>query len=96
MSVLGIEWMEGEGPNDIVQTITSMIDKFMEGGSQVAIHIIYGLTKLAKVVYILLIVLGVFLYFSQINRRTGKSLIIGGAIMAFTFEYVIPYLLSSL
>lgn len=96
MNILGIEWIEGEGPKDIVQTINSMIDQFMEGGSQVAIHIIYGLMKLARVVYILLIILGVFLYFTQINRRTGKSLIIGGVIMAFTFEYVIPYLLSSL
>ena len=96
MSVLGIEWVEGEGPKDIVQTVTNMIDEFMAGGSQVAIHIIYGLIKLARVVYVLLIILGVFLYFSQINRRTGKSLIIGGVIMAFTFEYVVPYLLSSL
>lgn len=96
MSILGIEWVEGEGPKDITQTITSMIDQFMEGGSRVAIHMIYGLTKLARVVYILLIVLGVFLYFTQINRRTGKSLIIGGVIMAFTFEYIIPYLLSAL
>lgn len=94
--ILGAGWVEEEGPKDVAQLITSLIDRFIEGGSQVVIHLTYGLIKLAKVVYLLLIVLGIFLYFTQINRRTGKNLIIGGIVIAFIFEYVIPYILSSL
>lgn len=96
MNVLSVEWLNGNGPQDIISMITAMIDQFVEGGTEVVLHIIYGLIKISRVVYILLIVLGIFLYFGHINRRMGKNFIIGGIVMALMFEYLIPYLLGSL
>jgi hypothetical protein len=95
MDVLDIGWLEGDGPQDIVGIITSMIDEFFSGGMKVAIHLISSLTKVARVTYILLVILGMFLYFTHLNMRLGKSLILGGGLMAFTFEYIVPYLLTN-
>jgi len=43
---------------------------------------------------IFLVILGVILWFSRIQRRLGKELVAGGIMIGAFIEFVVPYLVS--
>ncbi len=47
---------------------------------------------ISRVAYITLLMLGILLYFTHIERRLGKDLIKGGVALAIVAEFVFPYL----
>jgi hypothetical protein len=47
-----------------------------------------------RVAYVTVLVLGVFLYFTRINRRLGKELITGGIALAILSEFVFPAIVT--
>ena len=51
--------------------------------------------NITRVAYITVLILGVFLYFTRLNRRLGRDLIAGGIILAILSEYVFPVLVAT-
>jgi len=47
---------------------------------------------LSRVAYVTLLMLGLLLYYTHIERRLGKDLIKGGVALAIISEFVFPYL----
>jgi hypothetical protein len=47
---------------------------------------------LSRLAYVTLLMLGLLLYFTHIERRLGKDLIKGGVALAVVAEFVFPYL----
>jgi hypothetical protein len=47
---------------------------------------------LSRLAYVTLLMLGLLLYFTHIERRLGKDLIKGGVALAVISEFVFPYL----
>ncbi len=45
---------------------------------------------LARLAYVTVLMVGVLLYFSHVERRLGKDLIKGGAALAILSEFVFP------
>ncbi len=47
---------------------------------------------LSRLAYVTLLMLGVLLYFTHLERRLGKDLIKGGVALAVIAEFIFPYL----
>ncbi len=47
---------------------------------------------LSRVAYVTLLMLGLLLYFTHLEKRLGKDLIKGGVALALISEFVFPYL----
>jgi anti-anti-sigma regulatory factor len=47
---------------------------------------------LSRVAYVTLLMLGLLLYFTHLERRLGKDLIKGGVALAIISEFVFPFL----
>ena len=47
---------------------------------------------LARVAYVSLVMVGLLLYYTHIERRLGKDLIKGGVVLALLSEFVFPVL----
>ena len=47
---------------------------------------------LSRVAYVTLLMLGLLLYYTHLERRLGKDLIKGGVALAIISEFVFPYL----
>lgn len=48
--------------------------------------------NLARMVYVTLLMIGILLYFTHVERRLGKDLIKGGVALAVISEFVFPML----
>jgi len=49
-------------------------------------------TDLARMAYVSLLMIGLLLYFTHIERRLGKDLIKGGVALAIISEFIFPFL----
>ena len=47
---------------------------------------------LTRIAYVSLLMLGLLLYFTHVERRLGKDLIKGGVALAVILEFVFPFL----
>jgi hypothetical protein len=47
---------------------------------------------LTRIVYVTLLMIGLLLYFTHVERRLGKDLIKGGVALAIISEFVFPWL----
>jgi hypothetical protein len=64
---------------------------FTSEATQVLLTIDSTLVTLTRLVFVTLLLLGVFLYFTRLNRRFGKDLIYGGVILAIIAQIVFPF-----
>ena len=49
---------------------------------------------LSRIAYVSLLMIGLLLYFSHVERRLGKDLIKGGVALAVISEFVFPFLMK--
>ena len=58
--------------------------------------VLYTLSWVTRPIYILLLTIGVFLYFSRLSKWKGKDLIVGSVILAIFSEFILPFLINYL
>ncbi len=79
-------------PPDIVSIIQQIQQNVIATGRAVITATDDTVVALAKVTFITLFVLGVFLYSTRLHKRLGKELIVGGVVLGLMSEVVIPAL----
>ena len=77
-----------------ISSITMWGQTFANDVSAVLYSIDNAVLDIGKAVFITLIILGVFLWFSRGDRRLGKELVTGGIIIAAFIFIGVPLLLS--
>ena len=55
---------------------------------------IAGLRAATEAAVVFLVIAGVLLWFSRVNKRLGKELLEGGVIIGLFIEFVVPVLMS--
>jgi hypothetical protein len=84
------------GPLDTAQLpdfggeLQQLANQFTAEASQVLLTVDNTVIEITRVVYITILLIGVLLYFTRLNRRMGRELIIGGIILGALSEFVFP------
>jgi hypothetical protein len=81
-------------PPDIGSLIQSLAQQFTSLMSVVLTTIDTTVIQIARLAYVSVLLLGVLLYFTRVERRLGKDLIKGGVILAILSEFVFPLLVK--
>jgi len=81
-------------PPDFDSVLQQLASEFTSGASQLLLAIDGTVINVTRVAYVTVLVLGVFLYFTRINRRLGKELITGGIALAILSEFVFPAIVT--
>jgi hypothetical protein len=72
-------------------SVISQIQQSVMAGSQLLLQAINDtVLSLTRVVFVTLLILGFFLYFTHLHRRLGKDLMFGGVVLAIISQFVIP------
>jgi hypothetical protein len=82
-------------PPDLAGTLQQLASQFSAGANQVLVAIDGTVIDITRVAYITVLIIGVFLYFTRLNRRLGRELIAGGIILAVLSQYVFPVLFAT-
>jgi hypothetical protein len=70
--------------------LQQLANQFTTEASQVLLTVDNTVIEITRVVYITILLIGVLLYFTRLNRRMGRELIIGGIILGALSEFVFP------
>lgn len=81
-------------PPDIGSLIQSLARQFASLMSVLLTTIDTTVIQIARLAYVSVLLLGVLLYFTRVERRLGKDLIKGGIILAVLSEVVFPLLIK--
>jgi hypothetical protein len=78
----------------IVPAIQSFANGFAANMSVVTLTMDNAAIDIGKAAVVFLVIAGVLLWFSRVNKRLGKELLEGGIIIGFFIEFAIPVLMS--
>ena len=81
-------------PPDFGSVLQQLASEFTSGASQLLLAIDWTVINVTRVAYVTVLILGVCLYFTRINRRLGKELITGGIALAILSEFVFPAIVT--
>lgn len=76
--------------NDIGSIIQQLAYQFSQLAKVLLSTVDQTVIDITRAAYVTVILLGVFLYFTRLERRLGKDLIKGGIILAILSEFVFP------
>jgi hypothetical protein len=75
---------------DFVGVIQQMAEKFTTMASQALSAVNTTVIDVSRAAYVSVLLIGVLLYFTHLEKRLGKDLIKGGIILALLAEFVLP------
>lgn len=75
---------------DFVGVIQQMAEKFTAMATQALSAVNTTVIDVSRAAYVSVLLLGVLLYFTHLEKRLGKDLIKGGIILAVLAEFVLP------
>jgi len=78
----------------LVPAITGFANSFAVNMSAVMLSLDSAVIDVGKAAVVFLVIAGIVLWFTRINKRLGKELLVGGVLMAFFVTYVVPFLMS--
>ena len=81
-------------PPNIENLIQSLAQQFTSLMTVVLTTIDTTVIQLARLAYVSVLLLGVLLYFTRVERRLGKDLIKGGVVLAVLTEFVFTALVK--
>jgi type IV secretory pathway TrbL component len=81
-------------PNDLGTVIQQLANEFTSDATELLDAIDGAVINITRVAYITVLILGIFLYFTHLQRRLGRELIVGGIILAVLSEFVFPSLFN--
>jgi anti-anti-sigma regulatory factor len=79
-------------PPGAVNLIQQLAQQFASTMTVVLTTVDTTVVDLTRVAYVSLLMLGLLLYFTHVERRLGKDLIKGGVALAVILEFVFPVL----
>jgi len=79
-------------PPDFGTELQQLASEFNSAASQLLTTVDATVTDLTRLAYVTVLLLGLFLYFTHIQRRLGRELITGGIVLAVLSEFVFPWL----
>ncbi len=72
----------------------SIIQQFANGFTSDATQLLNAIDgsviDVTRVAYVTVLIIGIFLYFTHLQRRLGRELITGGVVLAILSEFVFP------
>lgn len=77
-------------PPDIGTIIQQLAKQFASVMTVVLSTINSTVVEISRLAYVSILLIGLLLYFSHVERRLGKDLIKGGVILAVLSEFVFP------
>jgi anti-anti-sigma regulatory factor len=75
--------------------IQQLAQQFTSGVTMLLSTIDSTVIDLSRVAYVTLLMLGLLLYFTHLERRLGKDLIKGGVALAIISEFLFPVLVKA-
>jgi type IV secretory pathway VirB2 component (pilin) len=75
---------------DLGSSLQQLANEFSSGAAQLLQVIDGTVIDVTRVAYITVLLLGILLYFTRVQRRLGRELITGGIILAVLSEFVFP------
>ena len=81
-----------QSPGGVENTIQQFAQQFTSAVTVLLATIDSAIIDLSRVSYVTLLMLGLLLYYTHIERRLGKDLIKGGVALAIVSEFVFPVL----
>jgi hypothetical protein len=75
---------------DAGNVIQQLAQQFMSVMTMVLTTIDTTVIDIARLAYVTILMLGLLLYFTHVERRLGKDLIKGGVVLAVLSEFVFP------
>ena len=79
---------------DITTVIQQFAQQFMTISTFLLTTINSTVIEVARLAYGSLLLLGLVLYFTHVERRLGKDLVKGGVLLAILVEFVFPYIVK--
>ncbi len=77
-------------PPDIGKVIQQLAQQFTSISTVLLTTVDSTVLVIARLAYVSVLMLGVLLYFTRVEKRLGKDLIKGGVVLAFLAEFVFP------
>jgi hypothetical protein len=81
-----------QSPGGVENTIQQFAQQFTSAVTVLLATIDSTIIDLSRVAYVTLLMLGLLLYYTHLERRLGKDLIKGGVALAIISEFVFPFL----
>ena len=81
-----------QSPGGVENTIQQFAQQFTSAVTVLLATIDSAIIDLSRVSYLTLLMLGLLLYYTHLERRLGKDLIKGGVALAIISEFVFPFL----
>jgi hypothetical protein len=81
-------------PPDMGNIVQQLAQQFMSIMSSALTTIDSTVVDLARIAYASVLMIGLLLYFTHVERRLGKDLIKGGVALAILSEFVFPVIVK--
>jgi hypothetical protein len=78
----------------VVPAIQGFVNGFATNMSAVTLTMDNAALDIGKAAVVFLVIAGVLLWFSRVNKRLGKELLEGGIIVGLFIEFAVPVLMS--
>lgn len=75
---------------DFGTVVQQLASEFTSDASQLLLAIDGVVIDISRLAYVTILLLGLFLYFTHLQRRLGKDLIAGGILLAVLSEFFFP------
>lgn len=82
------------GVSALVPTIQGWVNSFAVNAAVVTSTMDNAALDIGKAAFVFLVIAGVLLWFSHVDRRLGKELFKGGVVIGLFIEFVVPFLLT--
>lgn len=82
------------GLSGVVPAIQGFVNGFAVNMSAVTLTMDNAAVDIGKAAVVFLVIMGVLLWFTRVNKRLGKELLEGGIIVGLFIEFVVPFLMS--
>lgn len=79
-------------PADPVSVVQQLAQQFESLTSTLLATVDSTVIDVARLAYVTLLMVGILLYYTHVERRLGKDLIKGGVILAIVSEFVFPFI----
>jgi hypothetical protein len=78
----------------IVPAIQNFASSFAVNVGAVMLSLDSAAIDVGRAVVVFLVIAGIVLWFTRVNKRLGKEFVVGGILIAFFVTYVVPFLMS--
>jgi hypothetical protein len=83
-----------QSPPDFGSSIQQLAQQFTTVMTAILATVDSTVLDLARVAYVSVLLIGLLLYFTHLERRLGKDLIKGGVVLAVLSEFVFPLIVK--